>query len=910
MANRFWVGGTATWDGTAGSKWATTTGGVGGAAVPTNADNVFFDASSTGNCTLSSTSVCRSLDCNGFTGTITHPAATTLNIGDGTPGAGNRALRLVAAMTYTLGNAATSGITFVSTSATVQTVTTGGKVLGNTQFNPTSGSAGTWQLADAFSATGATVTLTAGTLDTNNQTVTISIFSSSNANTRTLTMGSSSITCSSTGTPWTMATLTNLTITANTATINLTGGGATWAAGNNNYNGASVVITGAGVYTITQIPTVNNFTYIGGAVKTGTLSVVGMTCTGTFTFTGNSTINRVLMFSSVPGTQRTIICSNAPVLSNVDFADIVAAGAGGTWTGTSLGDALGNSNITFTTPVTRYGVGAGGQSWSSTGTWSVTSGGAAGASVPLPQDTVVINASSTANYTNDMPRLGASVDFTGYVGTFTFSTAGSIFGSLTLASGMTYSGSSTLTLGGRSTHTITSAGKTFGGGITISAPNGTYTMQDALACGVLQPLAGTLTTANFNLTIQRLTNTAAGFTLNGGTSTINITDTATVSVWTGTNGNLNVSTTTIVISTASSNARTFTGGSRTYGTLTYTVSNSPGSLTVTGANTFTNLSVASGRILTMPASTTTTIASGGNFDVNGAVNGYVYLPGVAANYISAPDSAALSITGDITIDVRVAFDDWTPPIANVFVSKSPNASTNYSYDFYLNTTGTLALRESLDGTVAALKVNTSSVATGLTDGAVKWLRASLDVDDGAGNRVCKFYMSDDGSTWTQLGTTQTTAGTTGAFDSPGALEIGSITTGATSLAFGKFYNAKIYNSYLQSSSGTPVFNADFTAKAFGANSFTESSSNAATVTINGVLAQAGDGRVSLTSSTPGTAAVLTKPTGTVSADYLTIQDSTAGVGWYAGANSVNVSNNKGWIFAVPPTNQGNFLIMM
>jgi hypothetical protein len=41
MANRFWVGGTASWDGTAGTKWALTSGGAGGQAVPTSADDVY-----------------------------------------------------------------------------------------------------------------------------------------------------------------------------------------------------------------------------------------------------------------------------------------------------------------------------------------------------------------------------------------------------------------------------------------------------------------------------------------------------------------------------------------------------------------------------------------------------------------------------------------------------------------------------------------------------------------------------------------------------------------------------------------------------------------------------------------------------------------------------------------------------
>jgi hypothetical protein len=53
MADRYWVGGTANWDGTSGTKWSATSGGAGGASVPTSADDVFFDATSSGPCTIS-----------------------------------------------------------------------------------------------------------------------------------------------------------------------------------------------------------------------------------------------------------------------------------------------------------------------------------------------------------------------------------------------------------------------------------------------------------------------------------------------------------------------------------------------------------------------------------------------------------------------------------------------------------------------------------------------------------------------------------------------------------------------------------------------------------------------------------------------------------------------------------------
>lgn len=71
MASRYWVGGTAAWDGSAGAKWALTSGGAGGQAVPTSADDVFFDAAS-GAVTVSCSAApaCRDLTCTGFTGTL------------------------------------------------------------------------------------------------------------------------------------------------------------------------------------------------------------------------------------------------------------------------------------------------------------------------------------------------------------------------------------------------------------------------------------------------------------------------------------------------------------------------------------------------------------------------------------------------------------------------------------------------------------------------------------------------------------------------------------------------------------------------------------------------------------------------------------------------------------------------
>lgn len=69
MADRYWVGGTGTWDATAGSKWSTTSGGGGGSAVPTSSDDVYFDAYTTYNQRITVGSAVNCADLNFVDGT-------------------------------------------------------------------------------------------------------------------------------------------------------------------------------------------------------------------------------------------------------------------------------------------------------------------------------------------------------------------------------------------------------------------------------------------------------------------------------------------------------------------------------------------------------------------------------------------------------------------------------------------------------------------------------------------------------------------------------------------------------------------------------------------------------------------------------------------------------------------------
>jgi hypothetical protein len=794
---------------------------------------------------------------------------------------------------------------FVSTSATVQTITHAGlTTVRSVTFN---GLGGSWQFTDTYNQTVGIIILTAGTLNTNGQSVTCSNFTLSSSSARTLTLGASAVTVNGTGVAWSGATTTGLTVTANTATVTMTGASPTFTAGGFNWNGMSLSFTGSGtpVLNCGTGATFQNLSRIGTATKSDALSIIGtpITVSGTFTATGNSLTNRLHVLSATVGTTKTITAA-AVSLTNVDFQDITAAGAAISWTGTSLGDCLGNTNIIFTTPVTRYWVGGGG-SWDSTTKWSASSGGASGASVPLPQDDVFLDANSGLSSgqtvtTNAMPRLGKNIDWTGVssgaiLGVPT--NIASIFGNWTFAAGVnTGIAQNGLMFMGRSSHTITSAGVTYSNAITFNGLTGTYTMQDAITTTSTMVVSANLVTQGFTITCTTFTG-AGAVTITPTTSIFNLTATA--------SSNILIMTSSAVFATppgevnivnASTATRTIAMSGRAIKTLNYTVANSPGSLTfLAGASaTITNFNVNAGKIITLPATAVQTITN--TFNVNGAANGYVYMPGVVGNYASSPDIAAYAPSAGTTLDwISYANPNvWNDGSGTEqYIMSQNDNTTNISWRVGLINNGSMVIYTSTNGSIQVPLTKTHGLTTG--DGG-RWVRWSLDQSTG----IVTFYLSNDSPstdpasvTWNSLGTSSY-GGARNLFDSSVVLAVGSSNSVGTSGPFaGRLYRTRYVNG------GTIVFDADFSGKPVGANTFTESSPNAATVTINGALAQVGDGRVSLVSSTPGSQATLSKATGVVSSDYLSIQDSnaTGGAKWYAGSNSIDVSNNTGWIFA-------------
>lgn len=618
MANRYWVGGTATWDGTAGTKWATTSGGSGGAAVPTAADDVFFDANSgAATVTIGAARVARSVVCTGFTGTLA--GTGTMSIGTSSVN-GTTALLLVAGMTYTH----TGAITFVSTNGTTVDITSAGKTLPNLVFN---GAGGSWRLVGT--TTCGSITVTTGSFNTNNVTVNAASLQSNNSNTRSVTLGTSTITLSAAAAV-AFNTTTNLTFSGASSTINMAatavvfnGGGLTWG---------TVNFTGAGTVAITGANTFNSLVRWGTAAATNELYFDNNQTVATPMFIGNNAgANRLLVRSNILGTQRTITSTNAwTSCANVDFQDIAAAGSGSAnisaITGNS-GDAGGNSGFTFTAGALQT------LSANTAGDWSTR---AWSGRMPLPQDDWEITASfSGQTITIDSLRIGKSGTWAGSTGnvTWSFGASGtkSMYGSIALRSGVTIAGTPGLNLNSRSTgNTMTCGGATWTIPITVFGGTGvgnwlqtddfTSTSSFALTSGFTT--SGEWNTNGFNVTCATFSSGFGGvLTMNA--STFFLTSTAAATVWSslGIFSIIHAGTSNIVIANASSSNRTFAGGDSTYSQLTYTIGGSTGVLILSGNNTFGALNfsdTSNARNIRLTSGSTTTITSAAGVNWSGS----------------------------------------------------------------------------------------------------------------------------------------------------------------------------------------------------------------------------------------------------------------------------------------------------
>ncbi len=203
-----------------------------------------------------------------------------------------------------------------------------------------------------------------------------------------------------------------------------------------------------------------------------------------------------------------------------------------------------------------------------------------------------------------------------------------------------------------------------------------------------------------------------------------------------------------------------------------------------------------------------------------------YMRCAAADWADTPDTAALDITGDIDLRCKVAMDDWGA--AGTFIAKYHGGTNERGYYFHNTGSGNLRLQWSTDGT-GGTNISETSPVHNIVNGTTKWVRCTLDVDNGSSNYTLTWYISDDGVNWTDLGGADSGAGVTSIFSHSRELSIGAQES-FTQLV-GNVYRAQVYDGI----AGTLVLDANFEGVALGATSFTEDSVNAATVTLDGAV---------------------------------------------------------------------------
>lgn len=206
-----------------------------------------------------------------------------------------------------------------------------------------------------------------------------------------------------------------------------------------------------------------------------------------------------------------------------------------------------------------------------------------------------------------------------------------------------------------------------------------------------------------------------------------------------------------------------------------------------------------------------------------AQNNYLRFESDTASYVSAPDSAGLSVTGDLELQIDVFITGYATEM--MLASKANDGTSNISWIMAVLDGGVLAFDWSSDGSTLHTAHSTVPVPVGRVA-----FKVTLDVNNGASGNTVTFYTAPTISgSWTQLGDTVVSSGTTSVFDSNASVTVGYAPNYSAALPgmLGSVYGFKI----LSGIGGTVKASPDFTAQTAGVSSFVDAQSN--TWTLNG-----------------------------------------------------------------------------
>lgn len=540
MADRYWVGGTGNWSDT--NKWSATSGGTGGASVPTSADNVIFDSAS--NATAYTVTI-DPATANCLNMTVSGPAAGIVTI------AGSNTLNIYGNLSLPGGAAA---ITWSATSSiyfygNIVTVNTNGVTLSTNFLYIYATTSFTLQSAFTISggilcflSTGATFSTSASSFAITCGHIQINGAATYNFNSSTVTMNGPN------GFGWNV-TSTQPTINATNSTFVFSGTGVTASNSTNaQFNGAgktygNINISYTGTADETEFKIDGNNTFNGtftvaGPANPGNKNILfwqSQTFNGAISTTGTAGNRRVVF---VGGKRRnlpaTLTINSTPTLVDVDFQDIIVKGTAAPLSGTRIGDRRGCQGITFSTPKTVYWNLAAGGNWTSTA-WATTVGGAVSTdNHPLAQDQAVfvntgLNAGTTITFDAGGRYIG-SIDLSQRTLSCTISLFNGpiyVHGNISLGtSSASWPANAEVHMVGRrpQTYTTGNVSTSYWGVIhELNSPNGSVEMLSAIRTWGWRMRNGTFDTKGFALTVgwfYNFYNTPAKVKLNNSTVTV------------------------------------------------------------------------------------------------------------------------------------------------------------------------------------------------------------------------------------------------------------------------------------------------------------------------------------------------------------------------------------------------------
>lgn len=142
---------------------------------------------------------------------------------------------------------------------------------------------------------------------------------------------------------------------------------------------------------------------------------------------------------------------------------------------------------------------------------------------------------------------------------------------------------------------------------------------------------------------------------------------------------------------------------------------------------------------------------------------------------------------DIDVRIKLKPNSWASGGLQVPICKWNSVGNQRSWWFGITATGLLCFTWTTDGTSGTQVQKFSTVVNGLGAGSTNWIRATLQVNNGASGNSLIFYTSSDGSSWSQLGSTVVTTGVTSIFAGSAPYQMTSLDS-----SFGSTYAGEVY----------------------------------------------------------------------------------------------------------------------